>query len=184
MEWTHSNITTTTGWRSCLHIEFDWKPDRKIGTHWKVIEVQQYHQYVVRVDGTGRATLRNRQHICEFTPFHAKPTVDTLVPLHYLCHKSVIPLSLPISQHSSQCSKQTSSSHGKTPDGSSLKLTPETSPVPKRLPLDPPDIPPSQPDPQDVPGKAQSAPSHDTPTSVRLPRAFSRLQPFNKPSWC
>ena len=36
-----------------------------------VVEVRQYHQYVVRVDGTGRVTIRNRQHLRKFTPFHA-----------------------------------------------------------------------------------------------------------------
>ena len=46
------------------------------GTHpkrWErtgvVIEVRQFHQYVVRVDGSGRVTLRNRQHLRKFTPF-------------------------------------------------------------------------------------------------------------------
>ena len=44
-----------------------------------VVEVRQYHQYVVRVDNKGRVTLCNRQHLRWFTLFHAKPTVDTLV---------------------------------------------------------------------------------------------------------
>ena len=39
-----------------------------------VVEVRQYHQYVVRVDGTGRVTIRNRQHLRKFTPFHAPAT--------------------------------------------------------------------------------------------------------------
>ena len=39
-----------------------------------VVEVRQYHQYVVRVDGTGRVTIRSRQHIRKFTPFHAPST--------------------------------------------------------------------------------------------------------------
>ena len=39
-----------------------------------VVEVRQYHQYVVRVDGTGRVTIRNRQHLRKFTPFHAPST--------------------------------------------------------------------------------------------------------------
>ena len=37
-----------------------------------VIEVRQFHQYVIRVDGTGRVTLRNRQHLRKFTPFMHK----------------------------------------------------------------------------------------------------------------
>lgn len=35
-----------------------------------IIETRQYHQYVVRIDGSGRVTLRNRQHLRRFTPFH------------------------------------------------------------------------------------------------------------------
>ena len=38
-----------------------------------VVEVRQYHQYVIRVDGTGRVTLRNRQHLRKFTPFKSDP---------------------------------------------------------------------------------------------------------------
>ena len=34
-----------------------------------VIEVRQFHQYVVKLDGSGRVTLRNRQHLRKFTPF-------------------------------------------------------------------------------------------------------------------
>ncbi len=33
-----------------------------------VVEVRQFHRYVVRVDGSGRVTLRNRQHLRQFTP--------------------------------------------------------------------------------------------------------------------
>jgi hypothetical protein len=39
-----------------------------------VVEVRQFHQYVVRVDGSGRVTLRNRQHLRQFTPFSSPPT--------------------------------------------------------------------------------------------------------------
>ena len=34
-----------------------------------VVEVRQFHQYVIKVDGSGRLTLRNRQHLRKFTPF-------------------------------------------------------------------------------------------------------------------
>ena len=39
-----------------------------------VVEVRQYHQYVVRVDGTGRVTIQNHQHLRKFTSFHAPST--------------------------------------------------------------------------------------------------------------
>lgn len=34
-----------------------------------VVEVRQYNQYVVKVDGSGRATLRNRKFLRQFTPY-------------------------------------------------------------------------------------------------------------------
>ena len=42
-----------------------------------VVETRQFHQYVVCIDGSGRVTLRNRQHLRKFTPFHKSP--DTVV---------------------------------------------------------------------------------------------------------
>ena len=44
-----------------------------------VVEVRQYHQYVIRVDGTGRVTIRNRQHLRKFTPFHNPVIPGSLV---------------------------------------------------------------------------------------------------------
>ena len=35
-----------------------------------VIEVRQYHQYVIRVDGSGRITIRNRKFLRKFTPVY------------------------------------------------------------------------------------------------------------------
>ena len=36
-----------------------------------VVEVHQFHQYVVKVDGSNWLTLRNRQHLRKFTPFYS-----------------------------------------------------------------------------------------------------------------
>ena len=41
-----------------------------------VVEVKQFHQYVVKIDGSGRLTLRNRQHLRKFTPFKSVPGSD------------------------------------------------------------------------------------------------------------
>ena len=38
-----------------------------------VVEVKQFDQYVVRVDGSGRGTLRNRQFLRKYTPVLARP---------------------------------------------------------------------------------------------------------------
>ena len=37
-----------------------------------VVEVQQYDQYVIKVDGSGRATLRNRKFLRKYIPIHPK----------------------------------------------------------------------------------------------------------------
>ena len=48
-----------------------------------VDEVRQFHQYVVKVEGSGRLTIRNRQHLRKFTPFHAETrdeTIENIMP--------------------------------------------------------------------------------------------------------
>ena len=44
----------------------------------KVIEVRQFDQYVIRVDGSGRMTLRNRKFLRKFAPVQAIPTTRTI----------------------------------------------------------------------------------------------------------
>ncbi|CAG2251287.1 unnamed protein product [Mytilus edulis] len=55
-----------------------------------VVEVRQYHQYVIRVDGTGRVTIRNRQHLRKFTPFQTNQTQGTLMAPTAVQHQEVI----------------------------------------------------------------------------------------------
>lgn len=38
-----------------------------------VIEVRQYHQYLIRIDGSGRQTLRNRRFLRKYTPMFPPP---------------------------------------------------------------------------------------------------------------
>ena len=69
-------------------------------TRWErtgvVIEVRQYHQYAIRVDGSGRVTLRNRQHLRKFTPFKsATPSQDLPHPTPP-CHQSEPEYSTPV----------------------------------------------------------------------------------------
>jgi len=52
-----------------------------------VVEVKQFDQYVIRVDGSGRVTLRNRKFLRRFTPYH-RPTPTISV--------STTPLPIPI----------------------------------------------------------------------------------------
>ena len=41
-----------------------------IPTNGVVIKVCQYHQYVIRIDGSGRITLRNHKFLQKFTPIY------------------------------------------------------------------------------------------------------------------
>ena len=48
-----------------------------------VVEVKQHHQYVVKIDGSGRLTLRNRQHLRKFIPFRTgnrDTFIESLIP--------------------------------------------------------------------------------------------------------
>ncbi len=44
-----------------------------------VVEVKQFDQYVIRVDGSGRATLRNRQFLRKYTPAIDKTVITPSV---------------------------------------------------------------------------------------------------------
>ena len=46
----------------------------------KVVECKEYDQYLVKVDGTGRATLRNRKHLRKFQPIPKHPRLPTMLP--------------------------------------------------------------------------------------------------------
>ena len=46
------------------------EPKKRNMTDFIVFEVRQYDQYVVKVDGSGRATLRNRKFLRVYTPLH------------------------------------------------------------------------------------------------------------------
>ena len=44
----------------------------------RVIEVRQFDQYVVRVDGSGRLTTRNRKFLRKYSPVYQPPPVRTI----------------------------------------------------------------------------------------------------------
>lgn len=157
-----------------------------------VVEVKQYHQYVVRVDGSGRATLRNRQPLRRFIPFYKSPTGGTSVDpnlvakrirdpsLHNEKDFKDIPPQLPPRQMSPP---GTTPSIHRTPLDSSRRKTPapataqrpRPSYTPKRINFDA----------ADQPGRAISPPMTDgeyEPPAIepRMSRALARLQPYNK----
>ena len=46
----------------------------------KVVECKEYDQYLVKVDVTGRTTLRNRKHLRKFQPITRHPRLPTTLP--------------------------------------------------------------------------------------------------------
>ena len=52
----------------------------KTGT---VIEVRQHNQYVIRVDGSGRVTIRNRKFLRKYIPVMARPPRRTITQNPY-----------------------------------------------------------------------------------------------------
>ncbi len=45
----------------------------------QVVEVRQHDQYVIRTDGSGRVTLRNRKFLRKYTPFRKQPKHRTIL---------------------------------------------------------------------------------------------------------
>lgn len=43
---------------------------KQLRPNWLVIEVRQFHQYLIKIDGSGGQTLRNRKFLRKFTPVY------------------------------------------------------------------------------------------------------------------
>ena len=116
-----------------------------------VVEVKQFHQYGIRVDGSGRLTLRNRRYLRRFTPAKTQPSQSTIL--------EDIAASKP--------------SHHPPPD-TAIHLPPipqstTTTPAPVMPPLIP-EIPPSHAaTPPTTPARPSSSPLPSTPLSVPPP---------------
>ncbi|KAK3783694.1 hypothetical protein RRG08_025318 [Elysia crispata] len=72
----------------------------------RVIEVRQFDQYVVKVDGSGRVTLRNRKFLRKYSPVILPPTTRTItmdIPLPIMPTQSSTPslTTLPPASHGS-----------------------------------------------------------------------------------
>ena len=93
-------------WLSATQQHEKWKqhtkvlPPLRVGNHaymqnltgnhqqcWKrtgsVVEVKQHHQHVVKIDGSGRLTLRNHQHLRKLTPFrnvNRDKVIESFIP--------------------------------------------------------------------------------------------------------
>lgn len=130
----------------------------KWDTTGRIIEVKAFHQYLVRVDGSGRITLRNRKFLRAFTPLH-----DHLP--NYLPPSAQPSTAVPAP---SEVSDSPAEQSGPTPP-----IPPETLTTPPR----PPSPGPPTPDPPRQPAPRPTTP--DPPLPDR--RASSRQT--RKPGW-
>lgn len=74
----------------CGHFPNKW------GKSGVIVEVKDFHQYVVKVDGSGRLTLRNRQFLRRYQPPSLQSAVPS-VPAPYISRREI---SIPVSAES------------------------------------------------------------------------------------
>ena len=122
----------------------------------RVIEVRQFDQYVVRVDGSGRVTLRNRKFLRKYTPVVPSPI-----------HRFMLP---PVNQVATQ--PQETSMNPATPARPPLAVEHNTTSLPETR--TDPDIPDQRP--------ATASPQGVNPPAgkQRIPHALRCLLPHNK----
>lgn len=172
-----------------------------------VVEVRQYHQYVVRVDGSGRVTIRNRQHLRKFTPFHSTQSLGSPVEPTPLVRQLEAPADtditpgtpLPIMSLTPSSPPSPTSADTPLPPTSPSQLIPPSAVSPRQN-LQQPSL--SQPRPSPIastPVRASATPAarqqlhfdmseqppptpqtREPPLKTRVPRAIARLQPYNK----
>jgi len=151
-----------------------------------IIEVRQFDQYVVRVDGSGRVTVRNRKFLRKYLPVvprHPHSSLDT-----DLAYRPLAPAkpSSPLSpaKPASQCNMEppstllTPSARSETPPDNPLSSPQHLSSsekIARQRAMEKHDtaIPTDNPSPV--------IPSIPTNVPQRLPRALMRLLPHNPP---
>lgn len=143
-----------------------------------VIEVRQFDQYVVRVDGSGRVTLRNRRFLRKYTPFieRAQLTQSPYVPpLSSSTHPPLIMKPMPLVKPTDLYSPGTKTV---TPTSSNTEPDTPNSPALSDPPLDtsaPPERPASPPGRPASPSDSPVPDSHASPpTRQRRPPAWIR----------
>ncbi|CAG2197272.1 unnamed protein product [Mytilus edulis] len=159
---------------SCIHTELGNHPRRweRTGT---VVEVRQYHQYIIRVDGTGRVTIAAPARF-ENSPFQTNQTHGTLMAPTAVQHPEVILSSpstpktrqpqvpkIPVSLSPTRILSQPAA----------LNETPIIVPTQKQGTQ-------TQPSQIDLDQSFHQTPEPDVPSMSKVPRALSCLQPHNK----
>ena len=132
-----------------------------------IIEVRQFDQYVVRVDGSGRVTLRNRQFLRDFTPVVAREPLAMLPGPNIPPQVKQTPLAIPAVQPSDHTTPSVSSRVPPTPESPRQNILPIPTPSSPVVPSTPPPT-------ITTPPPAVSAPA-------KVPLILRNLQPHNAP---
>ena len=107
----------------------------------RVVEVKQHQQYLIRVDGSGRTTLRNRKFLRKFTPYYS-PVQPCLIP-------SAMPMKPDVTRSTTDTVQSKPSSRSDDDDHSDIPGTSakNETPTPTKLSLSPqkPVLTPQQP---------------------------------------
>ena len=156
-----------------------------------VVEVRQFHQYVVRVDGSGRISLRNRQHLRRYTPFRPALTGSPQSPLPPTTFTRPQPCPVPDALEPSRNSHPSGDefSSPSTPTAPSFTLQAPAAPD------HPPSSYPAMESTSPLGATASGPPSGTAPVTMpamssltdpltmpeKLPRAVMRLLPHNTP---
>ena len=128
-----------------------------------VIEVRQFHQYLIRIDGSGRQTLRNRKFLRKFVPMYQPPNRRSI--LEDIAH---LP---PTSPDDTATSPEPPTSHPPTTPPKSPQCGKETtSPAtPVRTDMGISTPPPSPLHPSNPPNTPSPTTSHAQPTLETMP---------------
>ena len=167
----HTRVLPPLSVGDCVRIQNQMGPHP---TRWDktgiVVEVRQFDQYVVRVDGSGRVTLRNRKFLRLYHPVVARaplttlPTPVTTMPKAVTHKTSTVPVA---------------------PATPAIPATPaERDGMMGQPPPQPETPPPVEPAPNDSPGDNQvdGTPGAPVPQKpAKMPRALRNLLSFNKP---
>ena len=157
-----------------------------------VIEVRQFDQYVVRVDGSGRVTLRNRKFLRKFLPVITREPITTLpgptVPITTAQPQRQLPANpMPTPQPAVQPAPHTPQSLLTQPQtplrpaSDNHPATPKTLFTTTPTPVVPPDqvIQPTEPVLPVTPPQATPQVQDEPPK--RIPLALKQLQSYNAP---
>ena len=164
----HTRVLPPLSVGDCVRIQNQTGP---YPTRWDktglVVEVRQFDQYVVRVDGSGRVTIRNRKFLGLYHPVITRAPLATLSP-PIITTPDGVAAQLPIVP-------ATPVTPSENKPAKTVAQQPETLPLAETPPDDNPiDGPAVHPEPQETPRDQTRA-----PTKVAMPLALRRLFTYN-----